>query len=400
MTGPRTNAAVHTDAADTPEIKGWCPGGHRPMMSGDGLVVRVRPWLGAVSPEQACALADLAARHGNGRIEITSRANLQLRGVTEASLPALLDALTHLDLLDADAETEARRNIVLSPFSECSRWDVPAMAAGLSAGLRSAAFAGLPSKFGFAIDPGPERHLGGVSGDIRIEASRTALLVRADGAAHGLPVASETAAVATALSMAAWFLASGGVGPDGRGRLRSHLSANALPDALQGHTAPNRRARAARPGPMAGGTLVAAAFGQLTPDALRALSRVAAGDLRMTPFRMIYLPATRLDASPHPDLIIAPDDPLLRVVACTGAPGCPQGRAPVRSLARQLAPSVAPTETLHVSGCRKGCAHPRRATMTLVASESGFGLVRNGTPWDQPDRTGLSAAETRTLLET
>ena len=25
------------------EIKGWCPGALRPMLSGDGLVVRVRP---------------------------------------------------------------------------------------------------------------------------------------------------------------------------------------------------------------------------------------------------------------------------------------------------------------------------------------------------------------------
>ena len=28
-----------------PQVKGWCPGAHRPMMSGDGLVVRIRPRL-------------------------------------------------------------------------------------------------------------------------------------------------------------------------------------------------------------------------------------------------------------------------------------------------------------------------------------------------------------------
>ncbi len=27
------------------EIKGWCPGALRPMQSGDGLVVRIRPRL-------------------------------------------------------------------------------------------------------------------------------------------------------------------------------------------------------------------------------------------------------------------------------------------------------------------------------------------------------------------
>ena len=29
-------------------IKGWCPGALRPMQSGDGLVVRVRPFGGRV----------------------------------------------------------------------------------------------------------------------------------------------------------------------------------------------------------------------------------------------------------------------------------------------------------------------------------------------------------------
>ena len=35
------------------EIKGWCPSALRPMQSGDGLVVRVRPRGGRLSAEQA-----------------------------------------------------------------------------------------------------------------------------------------------------------------------------------------------------------------------------------------------------------------------------------------------------------------------------------------------------------
>ncbi len=31
------------------DVKGWCPGALRPMESGDGLVVRVRPRAGAFS---------------------------------------------------------------------------------------------------------------------------------------------------------------------------------------------------------------------------------------------------------------------------------------------------------------------------------------------------------------
>ena len=41
-------------------IKGWCPGALRPMTSGDGLILRVRPPLSRLAPAQARGLAALA----------------------------------------------------------------------------------------------------------------------------------------------------------------------------------------------------------------------------------------------------------------------------------------------------------------------------------------------------
>jgi len=101
-----------------PVIQGWCPGALRPMMSGDGLVVRVRPRGGRLTAEQAKGIAALAAAHGNGLLDLSNRANLQIRGVTEASHAALIDGLRALGCLDDSAEGEARRNIITSPF-----WD-------------------------------------------------------------------------------------------------------------------------------------------------------------------------------------------------------------------------------------------------------------------------------------
>ena len=75
-----------------PEIKGWCPGALRPMQSGDGLVVRIRPPLGRLTPAQALAIATAAQTHGNGIIDLSARANLQLRGVTDGSHPALFES--------------------------------------------------------------------------------------------------------------------------------------------------------------------------------------------------------------------------------------------------------------------------------------------------------------------
>ena len=99
-----------------PVLRGWCPGALRPMMSGDGLVVRLRAPLGRFSPRQAAGVAELSRRYGNGLLDLSARANLQIRGVAEADHGALIEGLATLGLVDEDAETEARRNVVVQPF--------------------------------------------------------------------------------------------------------------------------------------------------------------------------------------------------------------------------------------------------------------------------------------------
>ncbi|MCC2113429.1 MAG: precorrin-3B synthase, partial [Hyphomicrobiales bacterium] len=95
--------------------KGWCPGALRPMASGDGLVVRVRAHAGRLPLQSVIAIAEAAEAFGNGKLDITQRASLQIRGVTEASHDALIDRLDALGLIDADIGSEAIRNIVVDP---------------------------------------------------------------------------------------------------------------------------------------------------------------------------------------------------------------------------------------------------------------------------------------------
>lgn len=370
-----------------PRIAGWCPGAHRPMLSGDGLVVRVRPRLAELSAVQAKGVAELALRHGNGWLQLTNRANLQLRGVAEAALPALLAGLGDLGLLDADPAAEARRNIVVTPFWQDRDGPSVKVAQALAAALQDFGPA-LPGKFGFAVDAEPGlRHLSTTSADIRIEAGEMGLMVRADGAPAGRAVRGTAEAVGLALALAAWFVASGGMGADGRGRMRAHLRAGAVvPQDLAGTVAPAPAAAAFAPGPQAGGLGIGFAFGQIAAGALGWLAARRAAPLRLTPWRAVWLPGAEMDllAGGHPDLITAPGDPLLRVTACTGAPGCPQARGETRELARRLAPLVPPGRHLHVSGCAKGCAHPGPADLAVVAEGGGYGLVRQGRAGDRP----------------
>lgn len=150
------------------------------------------------------------------------------------------------------------------------------------------------------------------------------------------------------------------------------------------------------------GLLGAFAFGALDTETLAALAETGA-ELRLTPWRMVL--AVGLDHAPDiPGLVTDPASPLLRVAACAGAPGCASAFAPTRPLARALAPKVPPEGFLHVSGCAKGCAHPRPAPLTLVAGEAGFAPVRNGTaagrPSGQPRDPKSIAADPGPLFET
>ncbi|TBN42462.1 precorrin-3B synthase [Paracoccus subflavus] len=359
-----------------PLVQGWCPGALRPMPSGDGLVVRVRPHAGRLTPEQSAGLARAARAHGNGLIDLSSRANLQLRGVTPASHPALLADLAILGLIDRDLASESRRNITVSPFAQAD---------GLAATLADALadLPPLPAKFGFALDVAPDRWLDGVPGDIRIErGTEGGLILRPDRVPTGRPV-TEAEAPVLAVSLARWFVEAGGIS-GGRGRMAALIAGGAcLPADLSGTAYPAPARSAPDPGLRPEGALLALAFGQMTADSLAALAALG-HDLRLTPWRMLLLEGARRlpDLPGLPGVIADPADPLLRVVACTGAPGCPQALGETRSLARDLAPLVPRGGLLHVSGCTKGCAHPGAAPVTLTATGAGFAVVQAGRACD------------------
>lgn len=342
------------------KVQGWCPGALRPMESGDGLVVRIRPRCASFSAAQLRGIAQAAHRYGNGVVELTTRANLQLRGVTATSHPPLLELLTALDLVDTDPAIEGRRNVVISPFR--SEDD-----ARLAEPLYKAIAEGpdLPGKFGFAIDLGVRRVLATTSADIRIEVGVEGLILRADGAMGGQSVTRETV-VTEAMRMARWFVETGGV-RDGRGRMAAHLNREVLPFDTAILPA---EAVEILPGQRDDGAVIAFEFGILRAEALEMLADCAP-EMRMTPWRMVFLPGAQI-----PDLpgAITGPDPRLKTYACTGAPGCPQALQETRNLARRLAPLAA--GTLHVSGCAKGCAHPGAADLVLTATRQGFVLAR------------------------
>ena len=366
-------------------VRGWCPSALRPMLSGDGFLLRVRPRGGRLTSAQASSLAKLATALGNGLIDLTGRANLQIRGVRKRDQDALAALLDRLSLVDANAECEARRNILVAPFW---REGDPTQLLGVELERALAATSlRLPEKFGFAVDCGQMRVLVQAPADVRIErGAQGGLIVRADGAQGGRAVTHEEA-VPTALALAKWFATSA----EGRRRMATHIADGAeLPRAIAGSARPAPAMDTPSAGVVAGGTLVGFAFGQLQSKTLELLATLAPG-LRMTPWRMLLIEG--LNEVPQLNGVLTrADDPLLRVSACTGAPACREAQADTRKLAAALAAHIPADAHLHVSGCAKGCAHPGPSSVTLVGTANGFDLVRDGSARDVPDMCGLDPA--------
>ena len=353
------------------QVKGWCPGALRPMLSGDGLVVRIRPRLARLTAPQAQGIASSALTHGNGLIDLSNRGNIQLRGVRPEAHLALLDDLDALGLIDPDAASESHRNLTVSPF-----WTAvdgtPEVYEALTVLLSAPQNAALPGKFGVAVDLGAAPVLHGTPADIRIERAPLGLLIRPDGVATGALVQGLPDVIAATNRLLGWFLAQTG----GRGRM-ADLAGKALPP---GFDHPMKATPfAPKPGPHVLGQLVAMEFGQMRADTLAGLARCA---MRITPWRMILLESDKI--ADQAGLITDPKDHRLSVTACTGAPGCPQGLQPTRDLARRLAPIVPKGQHLHISGCAKGCAHPGPADLTLCATATGFDLIHHGRASDTP----------------
>ena len=371
-----------------PSVKGWCPGAYRPMVSGDGLIVRIRPKFAEFSSVQIKEICRLSQKYGSGIIEFTSRANLQLRGINQSDHERLLHILNQLDLLDPDLASEARRNVIITPD-----WVQGDLSKQITRELylRLSELPDLPAKFGLTVDLGAIPRLQNVSADIRVEKdSKSTLLVCPDGSDFGCPT-TKSNLVDCIIDIARWFEATRS--PSAK-RMRDHLANQAVPKAWS-LTPRNTQNAPLRIGKIPQGQIVGIPFGQCHyKDLLHLLSLSQAKSIRLTPWRsIVLLDAKTIGADDR--FITAPTDPLLRINACPGRPMCQSATVETRQLARLLAGKT--TGTLHISGCSKGCAHPKAADITLVGQSGAFNLIQGGQSGDTPQKTGLTGPH---ILET
>jgi precorrin-3B synthase len=392
----------------TSPVRGWCPGALRPMQSGDGLIVRLRP-RGQLTPAQLVVIAALAERHGNGLIDLTRRANIQMRGVESGSLPALWAALAELDLLDAGPEAEAVRNVLSSPLAGIDKSELldprPLVETLESALAHRSALWALPAKFCFVVDGGGTLSLDEERADIRLRAvqrdSGVSLAVGLDApdGVEWLGAAAPDLACAAALDLATCFVRLG-LRADVPRPAKRHFQAAVTGLAPLGGV-PAFRAKRHPLGVIedCATTMVAfaAPFGRIDAVALRCLAQHAteAGvrDVRVSPWRSFYVPVpdreagrSMIAAAVEAGLIVDAADPLLSIDACPGVTGCASSQVDTRAAAMCLAPALARLgiRTCHVSGCSKGCARSGPADLTLVGVGDCFGVLRYDTAQGKP----------------
>jgi precorrin-3B synthase len=421
------------------EIKGWCPGVLRPMESGDGLLARLKISCGIAPLPLAAAIAAWAKAWGNGCIDLTSRANLQLRGLTAENLPSLERALDQEGLLDVSSAAEAVRNVVVNPLAGLDQdapLDVRPFARALER-LIAASFHALPPKFGFAVDDGGRYPIGAASADVLFRATRTqsgvAFHIWLDGASDEClgPCAPEQA-IDAASALAQSFVEGRRAGGSQIRRMRDWVAAVGLEGVARKSGLARLRAPQARPSDAPGAWFIGAhaltprgeneagaftgiglPFGRIAAGELACLVEAArtagATELRLTPWRAILVPTPSLGAARRlaaaaasANLIVDPDDPRRRFAACVGAPVCAQATTDVRGDALRLAPLLAdasgPEIFLHLSGCVKGCAHQGRAPVVFVGRAARYDVRRDGAAGDQPQRCGLALEDATRFL--
>ena len=173
-----------------------CPGALRPWPAEDGLLVRLRLIGGRVSSGSLRSLAEVSERFGDGHVHVTSRANLQVRGLPGAGDRLDDEVLAALDAtrLLPSRSHELVRNVMVSPLTGLSggRSDLRPVSAELDDLLcGTPPLAGLPARFLFVLDDG-RGDLVGRACDLGLVAldERRGQLRLGDGWGDVLPLAS------------------------------------------------------------------------------------------------------------------------------------------------------------------------------------------------------------------
>ena len=362
-----------------------CPGILDLHEARDGHVARIRLPGGYATGRRLRGLATLAGRFGNGCADLTSRGNIQLRGIRAGEDRELARRAAAAGLLPSPAHDRAR-NITASPLAGLAgQPDLRKLVDALDRALRAdPGLAALPGRFLFCLDDGTGRAgLSGCDVGLRWHPCGADLILAGRETGRRGPARQ---VVGQAIAAAQAFLqqrrarsASTGPGvmrvadlPDGGTAIAAALGGT-LGSKVTDVTARLPLGLVADGRPAA---VVAAPLGRLTAAHLRMLGRmVRPGEVaRLAAAGRIVLPlAEPVDAAltrlAGAGLLVSDDHILSAVTACSGM-SCARSLADVRSVASRVSGLAA----VHWAGCGRRCGRPADATAVVAISADQFAV--------------------------
>jgi precorrin-3B synthase len=369
-----------------------CPGALQTHAAADGGLARVRVPGGTLSAGQLRTLAAAARELGDGHLELTSRGNLQLRGLAPGAETSLGARLADAGLLPSDTH-ERVRNVLASTLSGRTgdgHLDVRPWVRELDAGLRADPdLAGLPGRFLATLDDG-RGDVAGLGGDVGLLGlSPGTVALTLAGTDSGLRPRPEDA-VALALDAARAFLAERAAQGSSAWRLAELTDGPARVAARLGSPGPVLDLPAAPvTGPVGAATQLdgrtaligVVPLGRLTADQADLLARLAA-EVQLTPWRSVVVPDLAEDAVDdaavdlfRTGMVFDEASPWLQVTTCAGRPGCAKSLADVRAdatAAVRAGALPAGGARQHWAGCERRCGRPQGGVVDVVATPAGY----------------------------
>jgi precorrin-3B synthase len=346
----------------------------------DGALARVRLPGGIITPRQLEALAHAASDWGSPDLELTSRGNIQIRGITDTA--RIADTVALVGLLPSGTH-ERVRNIVASPLSgrTSGKADVRDLVAELDVAIQAEpGLAGLGGRFLFGIDDG-RADISGLAADVGVHVlgDSTALLLAGRDTGVRLAVSD---VVPVLVSIAARFA-------DRRGKawriaeLSDHenLLGDLVPTAKPGATWPPVTRPPVGWIPQDNGRVTLGAGVPLGVLGARVAEYLAAinAPMAITPWRSVLVfdlddgvADAALRVLAPMGLVFDENSPWLSVSACTGSPGCEYSLADVRADAAAAVGEPASGHR-HFVGCERACGSPPTGEV-LVATGDGYRL--------------------------
>lgn len=381
-----------------------CPGIWQLAETKDGGLARLRLPGGSLAASQMLAIAAIAESFGNGLIDLTHRANLQIRGLDLRARDSVAAALTDRGMMADVAEADRLRNILASPLAGLDPQeivDVGLVVGAIDTGLQAdPALHGLSPKFSFVVDGGgpfgvsalghdigllAERSPDGTHFRVSLAGSRTRFIVpppRAGDAAIALAAVAAEASARMAELMTD-HSAENIVDRAARYGQLVFREADPAPETPSQAGSPIGVVPQIEPGYCAYGLgIPLARLGRESGERLARLAeRYGDGSLRLSPWQVIFVPGVRetslddfCDEARDGGFQIDPADNHIRVIACAGATGCLRTRADTKRDGRSLLTALEAFPTagkndriVHFCGCDRSCAHPGTADLLLLA---------------------------------